>query len=120
MEAGMVLPEPPEFIRTAFLIIRSKLLVEIAKARFSQLESEMVRAQTLRIIALEILSPRVQEVLLNLPLDRSWTPGAGPHADILGRMLDEGSLLVEEDEMPEDGDAPWRVRLTEMAVEILA
>jgi hypothetical protein len=112
-------PEHLEVSRARFLIIQSQLLVEIAKTRCSGIESEMLRAEKLRLITLEILSPRVQELLLDLPLDRSWMPGSGPYANVLGRMLDEGSLLVEEDEMPEDGDAPWRVRLTEEAVKIL-
>jgi hypothetical protein len=111
---------PPEVIRAKFLIAQANLFVEIALAKCSEIETEMIRADNLVMISREILEPRVQELLFDMPLDGSWMPAAGPHAEIIGTMLDEGTLVIEEDYMPENGDGPWRVRLTEEAVRILA
>ncbi|WP_158743477.1 hypothetical protein [Acidisphaera sp. L21] len=113
-------PHPPETVQTRLLIAQSRLLLEIAKAQCSELECEMVRADNLVRIAREIRKPRVQELLLDMPLDGSWMPGSGAYADTITAMLDEGSLVIEEADMPEDGDAPWRVRLTKEAIKILA
>ncbi|WP_158745659.1 hypothetical protein [Acidisphaera sp. L21] len=111
---------PPEVIRARFLIAQSRLMVEIAWTRCSELEAERIRSNNLIMIAREILEPRVQELLLDMPLDGAWTPGAGPHSEIISTMLDDGTLVIEEDRMPEDGDGPWRVRLTKEAMEILS
>ncbi|WP_158746847.1 hypothetical protein [Acidisphaera sp. L21] len=62
----------------------------------------------------------MQELLVWLPGDRSWMPATGPYATIIAEMLDDGTVLIEEDHMPDDGDGQWRVRLTEAAVKILA
>ena len=114
------MPLPPEIIRARFLQVQSRLLIAIAEARCSVLQSEMVRANNLMLIAREILDPSVQELLLDMPLDGSWMQGSGLYSEIMTTMLDEGTLVLEEDQMPEDDDAVWRVRLTKEAIEILS
>jgi hypothetical protein len=113
-------PLPPEIIQARFLRAHARLLVEVAICRCSNLETEIIRGNNLIMIAREILQPRVQELLLDMPIDGAWMPGVGPYAEIITAMLDEGTLVIEEDHMPEDGDAPWRVRLTKEAIEILS
>jgi hypothetical protein len=115
-----VVPSHPEFIRAKFLQLQSKLLMEIARAQCSGIAAEMVRADNLIIIAHEILEPRVQEMLVDLPINGSWKTATGRHASIINEMLDEGTTLVEEEVLPEEGDAEWRVRLTQIAIKLLA
>jgi hypothetical protein len=64
----------------------------------------------------EVPSPAATEVLLTLPIDGAWMPGAEPYTDIIGEMLDDNSPLIEEDRLPEDNDGPWRVRLTAVGI----
>jgi hypothetical protein len=111
---------PPEVIRAKFLVAQATLFVEIALAKCSEIEADMIRANNLVMISREILEPQVQELLVGMPLDGAWMPPAGPYAEIINAMLDEGTLVIEEDHMPEGDDVPWRVRLTAEAVRILA
>jgi hypothetical protein len=113
-------PLPPEVIRAKFLIIQAHLLIEIALVRCSKIETEIIRSNNLVAISRELLDPQVQELVLDMPIDGSWMPAAGPYTEIIDTMLDEGSLVLEEDHMPEDDDGPWRVRLTDEAVRLLA
>jgi hypothetical protein len=96
------------------------MLVDAAKLMESGVAQAHSRARELIATSAELLSTEVQELLMALPSNGEWAPGSGPYYEIINTMLDERSLLIEEDEMPEDGDGPWRVRLTEEARVILA
>jgi hypothetical protein len=111
-------PPTPEIIRAKLLVAQARVLVEVARLKCTEIEAEMVRADNLLILALEILEPRVQELLTDAPLDGAWMPASGPHTEIIGMMLDEGSLVLEEDQGV--GDGPWRVRLTKDAIKLLS
>jgi hypothetical protein len=111
---------PPEVIHAKFLVSQAKRLIETALAKCSQIEIEMIRANNLFIISREILEPHVQELLVGMPLDGAWMPAAGPYTEIINAMLDEGTLVIEEDHMPEGDDVPWRIRLTQEAIDLLA
>ncbi|WP_158745428.1 hypothetical protein, partial [Acidisphaera sp. L21] len=59
----------------------------------------------------------VIEALQSLPVDGSWAPAAGAHSVIINDLLDEGSMLVEEEELSgDDYLRPWRVRLTDAGI----
>jgi hypothetical protein len=58
------------------------------------------------------------KLLLALPADRTWMPGEGDFARLLTDLLDEGTLLIEEQISSDDSDGPadWLVRLTKAGV----
>ncbi len=68
---------------------------------------------------MRLLSPEVLQALLSLPIQGGWIIPVEPYAPALSGMLDDDTILIEEDTMPEDGDGPWRVRLTEAGIEAL-
>jgi hypothetical protein len=107
-------------IQASFMIIQTRLLQEATLLGNREHAEASRQAATLVSIAREIMARPVQELLAWLPRDGSWVLGAGPYADIISQMLDEGTELVEEEVMPEDGGGAWRVRLTETALKILA
>jgi hypothetical protein len=113
-------PLHTEIRRTKLLIAQSKMLKCAFKMLQSSLAAEIDRGHGLVALSVELLSPEVQRVLMAMPLDGEWMPGSGPYSEIINAMLDARSPLVEEDKMPEDGDGPWRVRLTTEALKILA
>ena len=84
----------PEIIRAKFLVAQSRLLMEIARARSSDLADEIIRADNLTKIASELLSTEVQDVLIALPQDGSWASGVGPYSKIINEML--GWLLASD------------------------
>jgi hypothetical protein len=109
-----------EVIRTRLLVARSRMLVESAQRLCNGTAQEIERAHQLIAMSVELLSADVQEAILSLPTNGDWAPGRGRFSKVISEMLDNGTLLIEEDQMPEDGNAPWRVRLTNETINCLA
>jgi hypothetical protein len=113
-------PAHPEIIRTKLLIAQSKMLADAHQHIQSGVVQEIERAHELMAMSAELLSVEVQNALLSLPADGTWAPGVGPYYETINDMLDNRSLLIEEEDLPEDGDGPWRVRLSRKALKLMA
>jgi hypothetical protein len=57
-------------------------------------------------ISADMMRADIQSLLIALPPDGTWMPGLGPYSEIISAMLDDPSLLIEEDAMPDDGNGP--------------
>jgi hypothetical protein len=118
--AGLAPQRHPEIVRARLLVARSKVLGEMGRLQHAAVAEQIARAVSLKKIASELLSAEVQDTLIGFPQDGAWMPGSGPYSRIINDMLDGGSLLIEEDDFGEDDEAPWRVRLTREAIQLLA